>query len=378
MTVTAAVPRRRQGRQSRPAKARRVRLRRTVLIAAAVASTAIGPIAHAGSEPAAAGDPAYSIDADRARQEAVDCVAVPDAAGDVDAVVLVHGTGSRGHEQYAWNYERRLVAEGLPYCVVTYPERGFGDLQVSAEYVAVAVHEAAAISPSGRVDLVGHSQGAVMPRWTVKHWPSVQELVDDFVLHAGPNHGTVAVDDPLAPILVTTPLAPLGARPPAAWQMRTDSDFIRHLNQGDETPGEIDYTSVYAHTDELIQPSGRNGPATAALRVDRSDKVVNVNVQDVCPGRLVDHLSLGTTDRFVMELTIATLRAPGPADLWSVHSAACSLPDQYLGPATVPALLGNGDESSFRSGSAWLDPSQYVTEEPAVRDYALARDGSAD
>ena len=367
-----------------------MRLRSAVLVAAL--TTLVGvPVAHAVPErvpdhapalgvrsAAPEADPPFSIDAEQVRRDAVDCVAVDGAPADVDAVVLVHGTGTRGHEQYAWNYELRLAEEGIPYCVVTYPERGFGDMQVSAEYVVVAVHEAAAISPSGRVDLVGHSQGATMPRWAVKYWPSVQALVDDFVLHAGPNHGTWAADDPLAPALVGTPLQPLGARPPVLWQFRTDSDFNRYLNHGDETPGDIHYTSIYAHTDELVQPSGWNGPATAALAVDDPAAVVNVNVQDVCPGRVVDHLSLGTTDRFVMELTIATLRAPGPADLGSVDTTLCSLPDQYVTPATLPALLGGADGSSYEEGSAWLDPSRYVTQEPAIRDYAIARDGAAD
>lgn len=367
-----------------------MRLRSVVLVAAL--ATLIGvPAAHAVPErlpdhapaPGARGqeraaDPAFSIDSEQVRRDAVDCVAVEGAPVDVDAVVLVHGTTTQGHEQYAWNYELRLAEEGIPYCVVTYPERGFGDMQVSAEYVVVAVHEAAKISPSGKVDLVGHSQGATMPRWAVKYWPSVQALVDDFVLHAGPNHGTWAGDDPLAPALIGTPLQPLGARPPVLWQFRPDSDFNRYLNHGDETPGDIDYTSIYAYTDELVQPSGWNGPATAALEVDDPAKVVNVNVQDVCPGRVVDHLSLGTTDRFVMELTIATLRAPGPADLASVDTTLCSLPDQYVTPATLPALLGAGGQTSFEDGSAWFDQSQYVTQEPGIRDYAIARDGAAD
>jgi hypothetical protein len=161
----------------------------------------------------AAEDPPFSIDAERARAESVACTAFADAPADVDAVVLVHGTGTSGPEEYGWNYVLRLTEERIPHCVLTYPERGFGDMQVSAEYVVVAVHEAAAISPSGRVDLVGHSQGATMPRWAVKYWPSVQALVDDFVLHAGPNHGTIVADEPVAPALVGTPLAAAGCPP---------------------------------------------------------------------------------------------------------------------------------------------------------------------
>ena len=351
-------------------------MRRPTLFAVALAGTlALAPLAHASTETEPPPDRPFSIDP-VAAAEAVDCV-VPtgDVAGDVDAVVLVHGTGTEGHEQYAWNYEPRLVEERIPYCVVTYPDRGQGDMQISAEYVVVAVHEAAAISPSGRVDMVGHSQGATMPRWAVKYWPSVQEVLDDFVLHAGPNHGTAIAGDPLSG---NDLLGPLGGRPAVYHQFRTDSRFNHHLNLGDETPGDIDYTSVFAYTDELVQPSGPNGPATAALEVDDPARVVNVNVQDVCPGRLVDHLSLGTTDRFVMDLTIATLRAPGPADLAAIPTSACSLPDQYVTPQTLAGFGGTGDGFGPAELDYAADPANYSTEEPPIRDYAVAHAAAAD
>jgi triacylglycerol lipase len=351
-------------------------MRRSTFVAVALSGAfALSPLAHAtttGTEPA---DPAFSIDPVVAAQ-AVDCI-VPDGAvaPDVDAVVLVHGTGTEGHEQYAWNYELRLAEERIPYCVVTYPNRGQGDMQVSAEYVVVAVQEAAAISPSGRVDMVGHSQGATMPRWAIKYWPSVQAVLDDFVLHAGPNHGTAIADDPLSG---NDLLGPLGGRPAVYHQFRTDSRFNHHLNLGDETPGEIDYTSVYAYTDELVQPSGPNGPATAALEVDDPSRVVNVNVQDVCPGRVVEHLSIGTTDRFVMELTIATLRTPGPADLSAVPATACSLPDQYVTPQTLAGFSRTGDGFGRAEVEYVIDPGNYSTDEPAIRDYAIDHDAAAD
>ena len=351
-------------------------MRRTTLVAAALAGTfALAPLANASTTDAEPGDPAFSIDPAVAA-DAVDC-SVPDGAvsPDVDAVVLVHGTGAEGHENYAWNYELRLAEERIPYCVVTYPDRGQGDMQVSAEYVVVAVSEAAAISPSGRVDMIGHSQGATMPRWAVKYWPSVQAVLDDFVMHAGPNHGTSIADDPLAG---SDLLGPLGGRPDVYHQFRPDSRFNHHLNLGDETPGEIDYTSVYAYTDELVQPSGPNGPATAALEVDDPDHVVNVNVQDVCPGRVVDHLSIGTTDRFVMDLTIATLRAPGPADLSALPVTACSLPDQYVTPETLPAFGRTGDGFGPSELQYAADPDNYSSEEPPIRDYAIAHDTAAD
>lgn len=349
-------------------------MRRSLAVAlAALSSLGLAPLAQAapggvpgrpGQQRAVAADPPLSIDADAVRRDAVDCVDFPDAPADADAVVLVHGTFTEGHEQYGWNHELRLTEERLPHCVVTYPHRGQGDMQVSAEYVVVAVQEAARLSRTGEVDLVGHSQGALMPRWAVKYWPSVQATVDDFVLLAGPNHGTWAAD-------VFPGTSP---RPPVYWQFRTDSAFVAHVNAGDETPGDVDYTSVYAYTDELVQPSGPNGAPTAALHVDDPAKVVNVSVQDACPGRLVDHLSLGTTDRFVLELTIDALRRPGPADVVAVASAACTLPDQYLSPEQLSAFGDGGDGPGWEELGYTLDPESHVTEEPAIRGYATADD----
>lgn len=50
--------------------------------------------ARSATEPDVPADPPFSIDPEQVRAEAVDCVAVPDAPADVDAVVLVHGTGT--------------------------------------------------------------------------------------------------------------------------------------------------------------------------------------------------------------------------------------------------------------------------------------------
>ena len=50
-----------------------------------------------------------------------------------------------GYEQYDWTYLPLLSARGYDVCTVTYPDRGLGDMQVSAEYVVHALrrmHEA--------------------------------------------------------------------------------------------------------------------------------------------------------------------------------------------------------------------------------------------
>src|SRR4051794_20219365 len=126
----------------------------------------------------------------------------------------------------------------------------------------------AAVSP-----VYGISQGAVLPRMALTYWPSTQRLVSDAVLLAGPQHGV-------------TPAACSDRCTAADWQLSAGSRLLRALNDGDETPGEVSYTTVRTRFDEVVQPV--NGPhPTSALR-----GASNLVVQDVCPGRRTRHAAL--------------------------------------------------------------------------------------
>jgi pimeloyl-ACP methyl ester carboxylesterase len=246
-----------------------------------------------------------------------------------EPVLLVHGTFTNGHENFSWNWELALPSRGYDYCLVTYPDRGTGDMQISAEYVAYAVQEMHRRTGS-KVDIVGHSQGGLMPRWAIKWWPSVQAAVDDYVMLAGPNHGVMlAANSEQSPF----PIVPVG------YQFAPESKFITALNADDESPGAVDYSSLYSLTDELVQPVAP--VPTAGLEWGRTvPNVRNVSLQDVCPGRLVDHLSIGTTDRLTQELTIDALSHAGPVDPARVPVVpTCVLPDQYAVPEQFPVLL---------------------------------------
>ena len=322
-----------------------------ILATLAVVGTTGAPAAGQSPE-----DPAYSVDP-ATLDAALDCD--PFTHPGTEPVLLVHGTGTMGHEQYDWNYALLLRSTGHDVCILTYPDRGFGDMQVSAEYVARAVQRIHA--ESGRqVDMIGHSQGGVMPRWAIKWWPSVQAALDDFVMLAGVNHGTT----------VATGSFP-GGQPAVFFQFRPGSAFNRALNAGDETPGDVDYTSIYTAFDELVRP-----PETAAL--DRSSpgpSTANIRIQDLCPLRVVDHLSIGTTDVLTQHLVLDALDGDGPADpvRAGVDPVLCNLPDQYVVPDTFPNLVAQF-QTSFAAG---FPDYQRVTEEPPLRDYATQGRSSA-
>jgi hypothetical protein len=328
------------------------RLPAAVLCAAAALVLIVGTTGAARGQ--TAGDPPFEV-------PVVDLAAAlecphPFTHPEHEPVLLVHGTFTNGHENFSWNWELFLPSRGYDYCLVTYPSRGTGDMQVSAEYVAYAVQEMHRRTGS-KVDVVGHSQGGLMPRWAIKWWPSVQGAVDDYVMLAGPNHGvllgTNAEQSPV-PII------------PVAYQFAPESKFLAALNAGDESPGAVDYSSIYSVTDELVQPVVP--VPTAALDWGRTEpNVRNVSVQDVCPGRLVDHLTVGTTDRVVMELTLDALAHPGPVEVARVPmTPTCVLPDQYAVPEQFPVLL----EQFQRSFGGGFPELGLTDTEPPLKVYA--------
>src|SRR5205814_2178538 len=89
-----------------------------------------------------------------------------------NVVLVIPGT-TLAPENYAWNWVRALAAMHWPYCTVALPDRGMNDVQVAAEYVVYAIRRVSAAS-GRRVDIVGHSQGGMAPRWTLRFWPDTR------------------------------------------------------------------------------------------------------------------------------------------------------------------------------------------------------------
>lgn len=284
---------------------------------------------------------------------------------DKPPVLLVHGTFTHGEEQYNWSYKPLLIERGFDVCTVTYPDRGFGDQQVSAEYIVHALRTIRARS-GRKVAMIGHSQGAGMPRWALRWWPSARETVEDFVLQAGPVHGTSSVGaNPVTGLLGTT----LGL-PEAMYQFAPDAQFTAAVNSVDETPGDIDYTSLYTQFDELVQPV--TPVPTAALDWQQNNpKVANILLQDVCPGRIVDHVTIGLTDRLAFELTLDAITHPGPANVERAGGTAlCGLvslvPDQIVASTALTEMLGLLP-IEMATGAPELHLAQ---REPELREYA--------
>lgn len=253
-------------------------------------------------------------------------------------VLLVHGTGTSREQNWSWNYWGTLREKGWEVCWVQLPHSSLRDIQVSSEYVAHAIklmHRAS----GQKVDVMGHSQGGLQPRWAIK-WFSSSRYVADYIGIASPNHGT----------LVAQTLSSLGGCIPACWQMRPDSEFIAALNRDDETPGHIAYTSIYTAVDELVQP-----PGTQDL-----DGASNIMLQDLCPGRPSDHVLIAG-DYITWLLVRDALINRGNADPSVVSTEDCARP-HMPGAEDPPA--------DFGGLSDFTQDGEIVQEEPPLKPYA--------
>ena len=264
-------------------------------------------------------------------------------------VLLIHGTGA---DASIWqlNYVPLLTSRGFDVCTVTLPLHSWGDIQNATEYVVHAVRIMAARYDQ-KVAMIGHSQGAAEMVWAIKWWPDIGPLISDYIGLAGANHG--------APIAEQVCL--LGICPPAAWQLKPESQFFATMNADDETPGALPYSSIYSETDT---------PAVAPTSVIAGAS--NIAVQQLCPGREVSHAQI-LSDAVAFALVMDALTHPGPASADRIDPAVCA-EDRAPGLDAQQAQL---DEqvglALFLRTSA---EASLVAAEPPLRAYAVKSSAS--
>lgn len=262
---------------------------------------------------------------------------------DREPILLVHATTETGHRNWSANYGRVLPDMGYDVCTVELVDEATGDIQASAERTVYAIRTMTARSKQ-KVQVVGHSQGPLEVRWAIKYWPDIAGKVDDLIGIAAPYHGWRQTDIYCSSACV-----------PALWQMRMESKFMGALNSGEETPGGVSYTSVYTLSDELVQPY-----QTADLKGG-----ANITVQDVCPGRPVEHIAM-VFDAAVYGVVLDALTHPGPADAGRVDKGLCL---KATMPGVTPADLMAGEADFWTHAPNKLGEHQ-VKGEPPLASYA--------
>lgn len=248
----------------------------------------------------------YNITA--ARGVLVDHTAPPPGANDFsckptaahpDPVVLVHGLGATMGENWA-TFAPLLADHG--YCVfaLTYgldPGEdfvgGLTPMEQSSAELARFVDRVLAATGARKVDLVGHSEGTVMPQYYLKFRGGAAK-VDKYVAISPIYHGTTLLGvGSLIRALETAypqfagPISRAFARGCGSCEeFLRGSAFLRHLYADGHyaVPG-VTYTTIMTRYDELVTPY-------TSGRLPAGPDVTNIVLQNQCAKDFAEHIAV--------------------------------------------------------------------------------------
>ncbi|MFE1247790.1 esterase/lipase family protein [Streptomyces sp. NPDC058735] len=232
-------------------------------------------------------------------------------------VVLVHGTlGNsvdnwlglapylkvRGYCVFSLDYGQ---IQGVPFF------HGLGPVEKSAAQLRDFVDKVLAATGAAETDIVGHSQGGMMPRWYLRFLGGAAK-VNALVGIAPSNHGTNV--NGFTKLLPYFPGAAdlLSKNTPALTDQVVGSDFLQRLNAGGDTVPGVRYTVIATRYDEVVTPWRSQYLSGPGVR--------NVLLQDLCPVDLSEHVTIALLDRVVFH-EVANSLDPGRATPTTCASA---------------------------------------------------------
>jgi triacylglycerol lipase len=190
---------------------------------------------------------------------------------------------------------RALVKRG--YCVYRFEYGNYGTAEIggSARKLASFIDTVLARTHAKKVSIVGHSQGGMMPRYTIKFLGGARK-VEDLIGLSPSNHGTI-----------NPAIAATGTPCEACLEQLWGSAFLTKLNRGAETPGPVDYTVVQTLDDAVLVPY------TSAFLAGPRSRVTNITIQTACPAVYVSHLGM-PSDPVALQWVENALARKGPAN----------------------------------------------------------------
>lgn len=226
-------------------------------------------------------------------------------------VVLVHGTFEDQYDNWA-DLSPQLASMG--YCVFSLNYggpansalQGVDEIGQSAQQLASFVTKVRQATGASKVDIVGHSQGGMMPRFFIKNLGGAGE-VHSLVALVPSNQGTNL--DGLVELadLIPGASALVAAECEACVEQETGSTFLTNLNSGGETNPAINYTVIATTHDEVVTPF------TNAF-LPAASNVTNETLQNFCPNDTTEHIGM-SYDKPALQLVFnaldpATARTP--------------------------------------------------------------------
>jgi triacylglycerol lipase len=190
------------------------------------------------------------------------------SAAHPEPVVLVHGLFA--NQTVNWQTMSPILAN-RGYCVfsLTYGTRpsfsipgyqpgGVARMEDSAAELSSFVDQVLSATGAAEVDIVGHSEGSLMPNWYVKFLGGA-EKVDDYVGITTIWHGTnVAGLDSINQVATgfgfTSPIPVLDDECLSCRQFLASSEFIAKMREGGVAIPGVTYTNIVTQNDELVVP----------------------------------------------------------------------------------------------------------------------------
>ena len=264
-----------------------------------------------------------------------------------EPVVLVHGLLANQTVNFQ-TISPLLANDG--YCVFSltygtldrvnppfYQPGGLARMEVSSQQLSAFVDRVLAATGASKVDIVGHSEGSLMPDYYVKYGGGAAK-VDKYVglttLWNGTNPLGLATIAALgAPLGLTTGVVGVvNAVCESCDEFLTGSDFINNLQIRGVAAPAVTYTNIVTQYDELVSPY------TSGL-MDPGPNVTNHVVQENCPSDFAEHLTVAFDP--VAETLIQNALAPDHP-----RPVPCTVVLPVVGAPTWPApapLDSNGD-----------------------------------
>ena len=220
-----------------------------------------------------------------------------DCQSDHNPVIMLHGLSSQ-REVGLNTFSHHL--KDLGYCVFseTYGAHklvpwigGLTDMRESAADIASFIKEVKERTGSGKVDLVGHSEGGVMALYVPMTQEGISEVVDHNIALGPAVHGAqyfgftdiFYIGGDVTRELASLALETLGCE--ACDQMATGGDIYNDFAAAERISQQGNRPTIIMSTaDTLVAPE--------TSRVDE-DGVRNIIIQDTCPDDKVGHAGLG-------------------------------------------------------------------------------------
>jgi hypothetical protein len=278
------------------------------------------------------------------------------AGSSATPVLLVPGTTLTPQSNFSWNYERAFNVRGIPWCSIELPQAATGDIQVAGEYVVYAIRQMNSLS-GRKIDILGFSQGGMVPRWALRFWPDTRPMVDDDIGLDASNHGTLG----------SQYCDGIRSCSAAFWQQRATANFNQALNSFQETFAGVSYTEVYSAADEVVTPN-LNDTGSSSLHTG-DGQISNVRVQDICPTDASDHLAMGSYDSVGYALALDAMTHTGPADASRIDRTVCTQPFQ---PGVNPATFATDYAGYLAAVGNGAARARQVSAEPPLACYVYA------